>query len=281
VGLLISIVHAQRVRNPDEAAALYRSIGTTELTVDGLVVHEGAARARLLAAIDPARDATVIFEHGTLDARAIEALGPLASAGAGYLDVAGAAVSLRVWATHAWVHHRGVRPEALDDAARAIGDALGAPVSSLPPGTIAIGDATVEVTPVSPSDRAERTIFVKTPSAAAAFALFRTWIEVGAAMPYGFIGAPIDAGVIARLAPFLDALGGSVKVSLTLTPEGAARVARDFPVLGWQADELLVQLPAGEISTYRVAPVAADDEAAWHADIARRLRAIRGEADAG
>jgi hypothetical protein len=115
---------------------------------------------------------------------------------------------------------------------------------------------------------------VRTPRIALAARLFAAFR--GTTLGHGFVEAPNDIALDRRL-PFLRAIDGAVHAPLELEPAKAATLTRAFAdqELQWQADDTLVTLPAGAISTHLVLPFSDEDEMPWREDIARALRKAR------
>jgi hypothetical protein len=264
MGLLVEVVHGERAASVDEAAALFQALGIDRVAVSARPrPDDDAALARLIDAVDPERDAMITFEHGRLGPAAWDALDALARSGAGYLDVAVGAISLRVWREESWVTAGGVRPGAVETIARIVASMVG-------------DDATVTWERVSPTAAAESSLQVRTPRAASAAGLFRALADPDGELSRGHVTAP-DRAALAILPGLLRDLGGTAAFSLELGPAAAAGLARALPALisGWQGDNTAVRLSDGEISTYLVAPLPSEEEAAWRAQIRDALARVR------
>jgi hypothetical protein len=70
-----------------------------------------------------------------------------------------------------------------------------------------------------------------------------------------------------------------IEVDLELGVDAALALALDFPdaELEWTGADIVIQLPAGELAVYRVAPLPVGYEAAWRARIAAALATARAE----
>lgn len=94
---LIPLTHARTLSTPGDAAALFRALGEKRVVLRGLHTTDPTRIARVIDAIEVARDHTVSFEGGTM-APAFEALRALALSGAyDYLDVRTRLANLRLW----------------------------------------------------------------------------------------------------------------------------------------------------------------------------------------
>lgn len=236
---LIPIESPRRLPSAAAAAAWVRAAGRVwsprTVSVRGFHTRDPARIERLVLAIEPQREHTISFQHGTLSAAARAALDVLARARFQYLDLDAADVSLRIWpARHTWVH-----ADATAAGVAAVAAVLGVPLA---PGKTAL-DAT-HVT-LSPGERGTR-IEVETKSIPTALALF-------GALTDGPVGRGFITGVHADtrtpLLRFLLALGAQVDAVLEIGVDAARALTELYAgeKLSWQVPEVFVEFPEGRI----------------------------------
>jgi hypothetical protein len=256
MGLLIDIVHRERLRDPQHAARLFRALGESVVLARGFTPHADQIDRAIDAGVHDA-EAQITFERGTLDRAALDALDTLALAIDGYLDVNTRGASLRVWSHIAWMHGYTTPTDAQVSAI------LGRP-TTIPAGVTTIDEVTFKL----PSANGYVPFDVETPRTAIATALFRAIAPPE--LTRGFCTC-VAGRAREPLRAFLHALRASaLEASYELPLDTAASLADHLAFdeqLTLEAGPARVTFPGGAITTYLLAPVQPADEAAWHATI--------------
>lgn len=262
MGILIDIVHDERVRDPAHAARLYRALGVTRVQVDG---WEPTTTAQIDGVLDAAlhlERTTMTFRDGTLDDAALEALGRLAPHVTGYVDVGTPSVSLRVWPMRSWMH--GYRR--LDD--RDVSEVLGQPVE-LTAGRTQVGDVLFKI-----SRDAFVPFDIESSRADLAFQLFR---RIADRHPVGGFATHLGGPAREQLRRFFHALVASYRATIVTDVDVAAALAAWVPgELDWEIHgegNARVRFPEGEISTFQLVPVDELEVTRWRDWISRGLAA--------
>jgi hypothetical protein len=104
---LLVFEHELRVGSPEEAAALFRALGSHRVSTKGWIGRDRATIDRLLDALAPRDGDTVTFTAGTLDDASAAALRALADAGPGFVHLRDPAwTDLSMWRDRASVAAR-------------------------------------------------------------------------------------------------------------------------------------------------------------------------------
>ena len=240
---LIPIESPRRLPSAAAAAAWLRAAGRVwsprTVSVRGFHTRDPARIERLVLAIEPPREHTISFQHGTLSAPARAALDGLARARFQYLDLDTADASLRLWpARHTWVH-----ADATAAGVAAAAAILGVPLA---PGKNALEAAHVTLAPGERGTRVE----VETSSIPTALALFGALTDDGA-VGRGFVTG-VHADTRTPLLRFLSALGAQVDAVLEIGIDAARALTELYAgeKLSWQVPGVFVDFPEGRIHGY-------------------------------
>jgi hypothetical protein len=87
MGLLIWIVHPERVTRPSDVEALFRGLDESKVGVRGWETRDAARVGRVLEAIGACESSTFSLSDGLLGPEAVDGLAALASSDAFYVDV--------------------------------------------------------------------------------------------------------------------------------------------------------------------------------------------------
>jgi hypothetical protein len=265
VAALVRVVHAERLADPRQLAALFAELGAEHLQVALRRRCDDAEVDRLVELVPAGSPATFRLFDARLDAAALELLGPLVDSAPGSLTLHTDATSLHIWPGRAALSRTAPVPDVA-----VVADAL--EEAELAPGTTTIGDTVVTLDAAADGSIGHVHAFeLGTPRLEVALRVFRAL--AGPTLPRVWVGRPTRE-TLERLPAFLRAIGGEVELDVDLPRHDALDLALDVRGEMVIASHLLTaHLPDGELST-ELPATAIDAQAEWRLHISAALSVV-------